>query len=634
MWRWSNCDIDLSGIRVRRAWRDQWVVDDILPKGFGVVECLEYRVAVTVRAISFAVPYLSSGPSGAYHVLPNWSQSQVSFLRFILGHGEGLTFSRPKNLSLPSGLSGPALSSILSSGVNSGSGSSFFCFGDALLSVLDPPWKHGAVRIASPQRGNQWGALQAVPKTGGEHTIPEPFKMRNMASVFLQLERGGKAALGHSPVWLPRARYGAMQMSGWRTTARYLPVVTVKFRGRGSLSTRCLGGNGWQQPSRPGSSAAQWASRANRGSSSVAGCRRRGLRFSSSRVRIGWRTAETVSLSCVDGLVRTWRAWKARSGRGQGVSSRSRMVGKVDRIPYPVEDPGSWAPQASAGESRAEFPVLQQKFKVAKKRKRCQVGLCRDRSLAQPLLAKKTGSLVWSWSWNLQIRSGYQMAIFPISVPLGRRSPLVDPATTPRPSEQPVTRSPAPSTMDFLRRRQGVGGPMRSPRGEVFLQSRASRGEQLSSRTWNLEAWPHPPSCMRWCTTENRADGCNDGWALRSSQVSFVAAQRQTLAEPPEAIHFQDIQLQHGLPAARRGSVLSRARGYLSDPESVVAISGPRFQGLEAGACVRMEVKSHGPRGRRSSPPSARRPLEPRCPRNLSSMCGSGHWCGQRRSLG
>lgn len=105
------------------------------------------------------------------------------------------------------------------------------------------------------------------------------------------------------------------------------------------------------------------------------------------------------------------------------------MVGKVDRIPYPVEDPGSWAPQASAREpSFLSFNKVQG---CEKEKKRCQVGLCRDKSLAQPLLAKKTGSLVWSWSWNLQIRNVYQMAIFTISVPLGRRSPLVDPATTP-----------------------------------------------------------------------------------------------------------------------------------------------------------------------------------------------------------
>lgn len=82
----------------------------------------------------------------------------------------------------------------------------------------------------------------------------------------------------------------------------------------------------------------------------------------------------------------------------------------------------------------------------------------------------------------------------------------------------------------------------------------------------------------------------------------------------PHGGHFQDIQLQHGLPPGE-GSVLSKPRGYLSDPESVVAISGPRFQDREAGGwslCV--QVKSHGPRGRWLSPSS------PRCTRNLSSM--------------
>lgn len=62
-----------------------------------------------------------------------------------------------------------------------------------------------------------------------------------------------------------------------------------------------------------------------------------------------------------------------------------------------------------------------------------------------------------------------------------------------------------------------------------------------------------------------------------SSQVSFVAAQRQTLAEPPKAIHFQDIQLQHGLPAARRGSVLSKS------PRLPL---GPRKCGCNIGATV------------------------------------------------
>lgn len=194
------------------------------------------------------------------------------------------------------------------------------------------------------------------------------------------------------------------------------------------------------------------------------------------------------------------------------------MVGKVDRIPYPVEDPGSWAQQASAREP--SFLSFNKSSRLRKKREDgAKLDFAETRVSPSPFSQRRrTVWSVWSWSWNLQIRSGHQMAIFQISVPLGRRSPLVDPATTlPRPSE-PVTRFPAPQHYVLLR-------PMRSPRGSVSPTSRASRGVeggQLSSRTWNLEAWPHPPSGMRRCTTENRADGCNDGWPYA---VSFVAAQ-------------------------------------------------------------------------------------------------------------
>lgn len=57
-----------------------------------------------------------------------------------------LTFSRPKNLSLPSSRRGPAFSSILSRGVSSAAGSSFLPFGDALLSVFELPYNHELVK--------------------------------------------------------------------------------------------------------------------------------------------------------------------------------------------------------------------------------------------------------------------------------------------------------------------------------------------------------------------------------------------------------------------------------------------------------------------------------------------------------
>lgn len=52
-----------------------------------------------------------------------------------------LTFSRPKNLSLPSSRIGPALRSNLSTGVRSWPGSSFLFFADVLPSDFEIPWE-------------------------------------------------------------------------------------------------------------------------------------------------------------------------------------------------------------------------------------------------------------------------------------------------------------------------------------------------------------------------------------------------------------------------------------------------------------------------------------------------------------
>lgn len=58
-----------------------------------------------------------------------------------LSWGEGLTFSNPKNLSLPSSRTGPAFCSSFSTGVRSGCGSSFLFLADAVLSDFEAPWK-------------------------------------------------------------------------------------------------------------------------------------------------------------------------------------------------------------------------------------------------------------------------------------------------------------------------------------------------------------------------------------------------------------------------------------------------------------------------------------------------------------
>lgn len=88
----------------------------------------------------------------SYHVLPNYKMQMLvsstfffvfsffcpcSFFLFYHRQGHtgvgadtgddmGLTFSRPKNLSVPSFRKGPAFCSIFSRGVSSGAGSSFF----------------------------------------------------------------------------------------------------------------------------------------------------------------------------------------------------------------------------------------------------------------------------------------------------------------------------------------------------------------------------------------------------------------------------------------------------------------------------------------------------------------------------
>ena len=71
------------------------------------------------------------------------------------------------------------------------------------------------------------------------------------------------------------------------------------------------------------------------------------------------------------------------------------MVGKVDRIPT-LPCLGSWILGTTS--ERSSF-LLQQKFKVAKKRENgAKLDFAETRVSRPALLAKKTGSLVWSVS--------------------------------------------------------------------------------------------------------------------------------------------------------------------------------------------------------------------------------------------
>lgn len=182
------------------------------------------------------------------------------------------------------------------------------------------------------------------------------------------------------------------------------------------------------------------------------------MRSSSSRVRIGWRTAETVSLSCVDRLVRTRKAWKARSGQGQGV-----VAGWSGRwIEYPtlsrILDPGH---RKRVLESRVSCPST--KFKVAKKRKNgAKLDFAETR--VSPSLFSQRKRAVWSGLGAGTCKSGmpikWQFLQYPYRWVVARRSSI--PLRLRRPSE-PVTRFPAPQHYVLPR-------PMRSPRGDVFLQ--------------------------------------------------------------------------------------------------------------------------------------------------------------------
>lgn len=142
-------------------------------------------------------------------------------------------------------------------------------------------------------------------------------------------------------------------------------------------------------------------------------------------------------------------------------SSRSRMVGKVDRIPYPVEDPGSWAPQASAREP--SFLSFNKNSRLRKKRKNgAKLDFAETR--VSPSLFSQRKQAVWSGLGAGTCKSGmpikWQFLQYPYRWVVARRSSI--PLRLRRPSE-PVTRFPAPQHYVLPR-------PMRSPRGEVFLQ--------------------------------------------------------------------------------------------------------------------------------------------------------------------
>ena len=124
-------------IRGRRArwlslkrfwWRPARKIYDLFPKRGRIVKTLYYGITVTIRNASATTYSRQHRERFAHQVLPNYDAKLATVC-----NGEkssNLTFSKPKNLSLPSVLMGPASARSLSRGVSWGA------FGSFLVGVL------------------------------------------------------------------------------------------------------------------------------------------------------------------------------------------------------------------------------------------------------------------------------------------------------------------------------------------------------------------------------------------------------------------------------------------------------------------------------------------------------------------
>ncbi len=100
-----------------------------------------------------------SGRRSSHHVFPNCRRIvSMSYPSFCWGQ---LTFSIPKNLSLPSSRMGPAFRSIFSSGVCCGAFGSFL-FGELAAEGLVAPYC---------QRHVSWTLPASMPERGGERQL-------------------------------------------------------------------------------------------------------------------------------------------------------------------------------------------------------------------------------------------------------------------------------------------------------------------------------------------------------------------------------------------------------------------------------------------------------------------------------
>ena len=112
----------------------------------GVVECLNNRVAIAaVLVVSILALAMSVNLSTALTLtMCSRTKDRQEVLALCTSTWwdwtGSLTFSNPKNLSVPSSRTGPALCNSFSTGVKSSGGSSFLFLVDAVLSDFEIPW--------------------------------------------------------------------------------------------------------------------------------------------------------------------------------------------------------------------------------------------------------------------------------------------------------------------------------------------------------------------------------------------------------------------------------------------------------------------------------------------------------------
>jgi len=162
-------------------WRPARKIYDLFPKRGRIVKTLYYGITVTIRNASATTYSRQHRERFAHQVLPNYDTKLATAC-----NGEkssNLTFSKPKNLSLPSILMGPASARSLSRGVSWGA------FGSFLVGVL--PAEVSAGFCVQGQRQRQRGPLLLRSNSGAILTVVPLRRPRNDAMVSERVRTAG-----------------------------------------------------------------------------------------------------------------------------------------------------------------------------------------------------------------------------------------------------------------------------------------------------------------------------------------------------------------------------------------------------------------------------------------------------------